>query len=79
MRTDRSSRSHSPNAKIYAVGLSYETHARLRIMASYDFQAGGVPIDVPSNALDNELMELHTTIIRLWLEIGEWTSKALLR
>ena len=40
-------------------------------MASYDFQAGGVPIDVPSNALDSELIELHATITRLWLEIGE--------
>lgn len=40
-------------------------------MESYDFQAGGVPMDVPFNALDNELMQLHAIIIRLWLEIGE--------
>jgi len=56
--------------KVYAVGVTYETHARLRFMPSYDFQAGGVPIDVPSNALDNELMELHATITKLWLEIN---------
>jgi len=44
-------------------------------MASYDFQAGGVPMNVPLNALDSELMQLHATITRLWLEIGEQTSK----
>lgn len=43
-------------------------------MESYDFQAGGVPMDVPFNALDNELMQLHAIIIRLWLEIGERIS-----
>ena len=40
-------------------------------MASYDSQAGGVPIDVPSDTLDSEWMQLHATITRLWLEIGE--------
>jgi len=44
-------------------------------MASYDFQAGGFPIDVPPNALDSELIQLHATITTLWLEIGEQTSK----
>ena len=44
-------------------------------MARYDFHAGGVSIDIPLNALDNELMQLHATITRLWLEIGEKTSK----
>ena len=39
-------------------------------MESYDFQARGVPIDVPLNALDSELMLLHATIIKIWLEIG---------
>lgn len=44
-------------------------------MANYDFQAGGVPIDVPSNTLDGELIQLHATITRLWLEIGERSLK----
>ena len=44
-------------------------------MANYDFQAGGVPIDVPPNALDSGLMQLHATITTLWLEIGEQASK----
>jgi hypothetical protein len=66
---------HSPSTQVFAVGTTYETHSRLRRIPSYDFQAGGVPIDVPPNALDNELMRLHATITRLWLEIGEQTSK----
>ena len=44
-------------------------------MASYDFEAGGAPIDIPPNALDSELMQLHEAITRLWLEIGEQTSR----
>lgn len=44
-------------------------------MANYDFQAGGAPIDIPPNALDSELMQLHEAITRLWLEIGEQTIK----
>ena len=67
---------HSLNTQVYAVGVTYETHARLRFMPSYDLQAGGVPIDVPSNALDSGLMELHATITRLWLETGEQTSES---
>jgi len=55
--------------KVYAVGATHETHARLRSMASYDFQAGGAPIDVPPDALDTGLMQLHAAITRLWLEI----------
>jgi len=66
---------YSPSTQVYAVGATHETHSRLRNMASYDFRAGGAPIDVPPNALDNELMQLHATITRLWLEIGEQTSK----
>jgi len=44
-------------------------------MPNYDFQVGGVPIDVSLSALDNELMQLHESITRLWLEIGEWTRE----
>ena len=62
---------HSPSTQVYAVGAGHDTHTRLRSMSSYDFQAGGVPIDAPSNALDSELIQLHATIIRLWLETGE--------
>ena len=58
-----------------AVGATHEAHVRLRSMPSYNFQAGGVLIDVPSNALDIELMQLHATITRLWLEIGERSVK----
>jgi hypothetical protein len=40
-------------------------------MPSYNFEAGGVLMDVPLSALDSELVQLHATITRLWLEIGE--------
>ena len=44
-------------------------------MVNFYFQAGGVPIDVPPNALGSELMQLHANITKLWLEIGEQTSR----
>ena len=70
---------HSPSTQVYAVGADHDTHTRLRTMSSYDFQAGGVPIDVPSNTLDSELIQLHAVITRLWLEIGERTLGELLQ
>ena len=66
---------HSPNTQVYAVGATYEIRWRLLRMANYDYQAEGVPIDVPLNALDSGLMQLHANITTLWLEIGEQTSK----
>ena len=61
------------------MGATYEVHSKLRSMTGYDFQARGVPIYVPPNALPNGSVQLHATITRLWLETGEWSVNPMRR